>query len=169
MSQDRVFSVIGDPNVHQNINKTNCRANPLMKSAQVVACGRMELLVPSLDKVRAASNICVLSCLTNFLTMSESASSVSHRIDPVLQEFRSALAAACSSNPARIYMVAPPMYRSSPVWYREGLPEIMTMFSQVMPEVVYYFYIDRWSSASQLVHLLLERFYQIVLSWLSII
>ena len=48
------------------------------------------------------------------------------------QDLRSALDAACSAHPDRAYLVSPPMYRSSPVWYREGLPEVLTLFSQVM-------------------------------------
>ena len=30
------------------------------------------------------------------------------------------------------YLVAPPMYRARPLWYREGLPEILMLFSQVI-------------------------------------
>ena len=57
---------------------------------------------------------------------------VSHRVDPLLQDLRSVLLEICFDNPNRNYMVSPPMYRAHPVWYREGLPEILTMFSQSM-------------------------------------
>ena len=55
-----------------------------------------------------------------------------HRIDPVLQDVKAALLDACAANPARRYLVAPPMYRTHPLWYREGLPEILTSFSLIM-------------------------------------
>ena len=48
------------------------------------------------------------------------------------QEIRSALQAACEESPSRNFFVAPPMYRTRPLWYREGLPEILNMFSQIM-------------------------------------
>jgi len=31
-------------------------------------------------------------------------------------------------------MVSPPMYRSKPQWYRDGLPEILTLFSQTLSD-----------------------------------
>ena len=44
------------------------------------------------------------------------------------------MAEACSSNPTRSYLISPPMYRVRPLWYREGLPEIMNLFSQVLSQ-----------------------------------
>lgn len=48
------------------------------------------------------------------------------------QDVRSALVDQCLSNPDRFYLVSPPMYRKFPLWYRENLPEILTLFSQVL-------------------------------------
>ena len=50
----------------------------------------------------------------------------------LFQDFRSALDEVCVSKPDRAYLVSPPMYRTSPTWYREGLPEILNLFSQVL-------------------------------------
>ena len=128
-----LFSLIGDSNVRQHVNKNSCRASKFVKSSQVLICNHLEGLVPSLEKVRPESTICLLSCASNFITGSEDLSlPVAHRVEPVLHEMREALHSICSSNPARRYMIAPPMYRTTPLWYREGLPEILNSFSQVM-------------------------------------
>ena len=127
-----VFSLIGDSNVRRNINKNSCRGSPFLKACQVIFCGNLENFVPSLGQVRAESSICLISCLTNFIASAEGSGSVAPRVDPVLQEVRDALLAACASKPTIRFMISPPMYRSSPLWYRDGLPEILTHFSQIM-------------------------------------
>ena len=130
-----VFSLVGDTNVRQNVTKNSCRASPSLKAAQVLFCGAIEAFVTSLSEVRAESNVCVVACISSFVAsaISEgSSSSVSQRVDPVLQEVHAAIMEACLSNPSRKYLVSPPMYRMSPLWYREGLPEILNLFSQIM-------------------------------------
>ena len=132
MSQSRVFSIVGDSNVRNFINKTSCRANPLLKTAQVLSCGSIEIFRSSLEAVQEASNVVIVSCVTAFLASADGPDSVTRRIDPVLQDFRSALSDACSAHPNRSYTIAPPMYRTHPVWYREGLPEVLTQFSSAL-------------------------------------
>ena len=134
MSQLRVFSLIGDSNIRNHVNKNSCRANPSLKGTQVLSCGHLEIFSTTLSKIRQESTVCILSCVTNFLTGAEGPPTVSQRVDPVLQDLREALFQACSDNPARSYLVSPPMYRSRPLWYREGLPEILTLFSQTMSQ-----------------------------------
>ena len=131
MSQSRCFALLGDSNIRNIATKTNCRANPVLQSAQIIPCGNLQLLVPSFEKVRAEITICVLSCLTNFLTSATGPSTISHRIEPVLQDVLATLHDQCSSHPDRFFMVSPPMYRVSPIWYREGLSEILALFSQI--------------------------------------
>ena len=87
MSQSRCFALLGDSNIRNIATKTNCRANPVLQSAQIIPCGNLQLLTPSLEKVRAETTVCVLSCLTNFLTSAEGPSTISHRIEPVLPLF----------------------------------------------------------------------------------
>ena len=127
-----VFSVIGDSNVHPHVNKTSCRANPQLKAAQILKCGTMERFHDVLSSVREMSSICIVACLTNFVSSASGPATISHRVDPVLQDFRGELLDACETNPNRLYFVSPPMYRTNPVWYREGLPEILTLFSSVL-------------------------------------
>lgn len=132
MSIVRVFLILGDLNVRNYINKTSCCANPGLKYSQVLSCGNIEIFRPSLEAVREESNVVIVSCVTNFLASSDGPTSVPRRVEPVLQDFLAALVNACTANPTPNYAVSPPMYRNHPVWYKEGLPEILTQFSQTL-------------------------------------
>ena len=134
MAQARVFTLLGDSNVKRNITKTNTRACPQMLGCQVLTCMKLELLEAALGQIRKESNVCIVSCVTNFLASSEEDSVVSKRIEPVLDDFCTALGTACTANPAMFFLVSPPMYRHSPLWYREGLPEVLTRFSLFLRE-----------------------------------
>ena len=127
----RVFSIVGDSNIRNLLTKTITRANPQLQSSQIIPCGHVGIFIESLGSVRAESSVCVLSCVTNFITGADGPATVSSRVEPVLQDVRSALVDACLANPERYYLLSPPMYRSRPTWYRDSLPEILTMFSQV--------------------------------------
>ena len=127
-----LFSLVGDSNIRRHINKNSVRASPALKSCQIINCGLLEAFLPSLQKVRPESNICIVSCVSNFISDAEGPTSVVQRVEPVLQDVRATLHDLCAGNPSRRYMISPPMYRSSPLWYREGLPEILNLFSQVM-------------------------------------
>ena len=123
MSQVRVFSLLGDSNIRRHITKTTCRASGAVKGAQVIPCGALEIFSESLKSIRAESNMVILSCVTNFITSAaDGPLAVSERVEPILQDVHDELVAACEENPDRQYFVSPPMYRTSPVWYREGLP-----------------------------------------------
>ena len=126
------FCLVGDSNVRNNVNKTNCRAHPNMRAAQVLICTSFEVFCETLRQVKTVSDVCVASCLTNFLASATGPVTVSHRVEPVLQEIRGVLLEICFDNPNRHYLISPPMYRTSPVWYREGLSEILTMFSATL-------------------------------------
>ena len=129
----RSFALLGDSNISPHINKTSCRANPSLKSAQVLSCGYMGIFAETLAKVRPDVNVCIIACLTNFLTSANApsaASTVCQRVEPVLQQVRVLLLELCDSMPERMYLISPPMYRVTPLWYREGLPEILSLFSQ---------------------------------------
>ena len=80
-----IFSVIGDSNIRNHVNKNSCRANPALKAAQTLSCGNMSILPATLEKVRPESNACILACLTNFLTDADGPPTVSLRVGPVLQ------------------------------------------------------------------------------------
>ena len=132
MSINRCFSIVGDSNIKWHMTPTNCRDRPLMSGAQVVQCGHIGMLATSLGSVRAESSVCVLSCLTNFLTSSPTSDSASLRAEHVLLEVLEKVTEFSGQRPDVQVFLCPPMYRTSPIWYREGLPEILKKFSDVM-------------------------------------
>ena len=133
MSISRVFSLLGDSNIQRNMNTTNCRDRPLMSGAQVIPCGRLEVLAEALRQVRAETNVVILSCVTNCITSSiDSMSSVSNRVEPMIKQFLSIVEACAEANKESLFLVAPPMYRSFPIWYRDGISEVLLKFSSVM-------------------------------------
>ena len=84
-----IISIVGDSNVRRHMNQQNCRSHPRMSTAQVKTCGKLETFAESLRSVRSDVTIVIVACLTNFLTSIDGASSsVSLRVDPVLQEFK---------------------------------------------------------------------------------
>jgi hypothetical protein len=132
-SQDRVFSIIGDSNVRRFNTHVNQRACSDLSKAQVVSCGKIHMLPEALAEVRSEVDACIVSCVSNFVCdTSSDASSVSVRVEGVIDEFRKFVSEACSLNPNRMYLVCPPMYRRSPLWYRDGLSEILNKFSSIM-------------------------------------
>jgi hypothetical protein len=94
----------------------------------------LELFEPSLTKIRDVSDVCIVSCLTNFLASADGPESISQRVEPVLQRIVMLLREACERKPSRSFAVSPPMYRTTPVWYRDGLPEILSLFSGAFKE-----------------------------------
>ena len=134
MSTLRCYSLIGDSNVKRNISTTSCRGNPLLKAAQIIPCGNMSIFAEAMKSVRDTSSVCIVACLTNFFTSAEKASSIVSQIEPVLTNVLHVLHEACQSNPHRCYIVSAPMYRMTPLWYRDRLPEVLTTFSRAMSQ-----------------------------------
>jgi len=133
MSQDRVFSIVGDSNVQRFANQVTQRACPDIAKAHIFSCGKLQLLPDALKEIHPDTTACILSCVSNFLCdTTPGSSSASVRVDSAIEDFRKYLLAACSENPDVFYLVCPPMYRRSPLWYRDGLPEILKKFSSMM-------------------------------------
>ena len=126
--------MIGDSNVSRNMTSLNRRASPLMEDCQVLSCRKLSTLADCLRSMRASSNTCIVSCLTNFITdlSSRGSSSATSRVEPVLDEVRDILKEFSGAHPDVLMFLAPPMYRQLPEWYRCGLPEIQLQFSKSM-------------------------------------
>ena len=107
------------------------RACPDLEASQVLSCGKLALLADALRDVRQASDTCIVACLTNFITSASGTSAASIRAEEVLMEVQTLVSNACQEHPERMYLVCPPMYRSAPLWYRDGMPEILKKFSAV--------------------------------------
>ena len=129
-----VYSLLGDSNISGHVNKTSVRANPQLKATQVLQCGHIGILGETLAKVRKETTVVILACLTNFVSSADGPPTVSHRVEPVLQSIRSVLLEFCGACDTRMVCISPPMYRTTPTWYREGLPEILSLFSQVFSQ-----------------------------------
>ena len=85
------------------MNPQNCRDRPPMAEAQVKICGRIEAMAETLRSVKSDTTVCLVACLTNFLTSSEGAStSAGVRIQPSLLEFRDILLDFCQEMPERL-------------------------------------------------------------------
>ena len=104
----------------------------MMSGAQLLPCGKLQVLAETLKAVRKESNICMLSCLTNFLTRAEGSSQASLRVEPVLMESFQIISEASIARTDVHFLLCPPMYRTGPYWYREGMAGILTKFSDVM-------------------------------------
>ena len=128
------FSIVGDSNVVRHMNQANCRS-PELSEAEVKSCGKLVVLEETLRSIRAETTVILLSCLTNFITdCTGSTESISLRIEPVLVQVRDILFSFCQEQPERHWLMAPPMYRTSPVWYVDGLSEVMIKFSEAMQD-----------------------------------
>ena len=88
MSVARIFSLLGDSNIRDHVNKNSIRANAALKSAQVLSCGHKGIFRETLAKVRAETSVCIVACVTNFLSSCEGSQTVSLRTEAVLQDFR---------------------------------------------------------------------------------
>ena len=128
-----LFSIVGDSNITRHMSPLNCRDRPLMSGAQLIPCGRMVTLAESLKSVRIESNVVLLSCLTNFITRAvDISSTVGVQVEPILSQFLGLVQVVCLERSETAFLVCPPMYRTTPMWYRDAMPEILQKFSEVM-------------------------------------
>ena len=58
MAQSRAYSLLLDTDLRCHVNRSSLRANPTMKSTQIITCGNLELLLESMTQVRSESNVC---------------------------------------------------------------------------------------------------------------
>ena len=135
IKMSRIFSLLGDSNIKRHMNPTNCRDRPLMSGCEVLPCGRLSVLAESLKSIRSESNVVILSCLTNFITMSEESGSTASRVAPIFQDVAAMVGEEAAKHAGRFYLISPPMYRLTPLWYRDGLSEILTKFPSAFKEL----------------------------------
>ena len=124
------FSIVGDSNIRRHMLSSACRSGrPLVSAAQFVPCSRLSALSAALETVNAEADACVVACITNFVTSTKPSSSLSLHIEPIFQSFFEKSVSLAQDRPTIQVFVCPPMYRTSPLWYRDGLPEILAKFS----------------------------------------
>ena len=132
--QLQCYSLVGDSNVRRHLQADLAsQGRPLVSNAQYIPSGgRLSVLSSALSSVRQESDACVVASITNVLTTSVEASSLSLRVDPLLKSFLSKVVDFAVLRPNLQVFVCPPMFRLTPIWYREGLSEIMIKFSSLV-------------------------------------
>ena len=128
----QLYTVVGDTNVRRNMTTMNVASRVAMTNAKVIDCLTLSRFAETLNSVSADTTVCIVQCLTSFLVACQDTGSIFGTIDPALAEFAEVLRQYCASRPTLSVSVAPPLYRSSPSWYRTSLPQIAQQFSTVL-------------------------------------
>ena len=127
------FTLVGDSNVRRHLTSANTRGAPLRAAAKFIPSGgKMSVLSATLESVDPHADACVLACLTNLLTGSnsaQSASTVTLKVESTLRTFFQKVFSFGTSRPSLSVFIVPPMYRTTPLWYRDGLSEVCQRFS----------------------------------------
>ena len=127
------FSLVGDSNLKRHLNSMSRSMRPSLSTAEVKLCGRFEVFAETLRGLRSDSTACVIASITNFLTSADGdSSSASVRVEPVLAEIKDILDSFCQEFADRYWFISPPMYRTTPVWYLDGLTR---HHAQVLPGI----------------------------------
>ena len=103
-----------------------------MGTAKVIDCHSTQAFITALREVPADANVGIIQSITSFLAAAVDTGSIYGTIDPVLAEFASKVGEFCLAKPDLQVMLAPPMFRTVPVWYRKHLAMIAQQFSNVI-------------------------------------
>ena len=131
MSVERRFSLLADSNVKRFYNLTNRRACPDLDAAQVLICTKKSMFTEA--SIRPESTVILIACLTNFVIdgCDTDGPSPGLRVESTIVELSQICREWCELSPDDFFLVSPPMYRSHPLWYRDGLSEILGKFSSI--------------------------------------
>ena len=136
MSQIRCLTIVGDSNVRRNLKSdATTLGRPILAEAQYVPGGRLSVLASTLASVRPESDACIIASITNAITGSQPSSSLSLRVEPILKSFLTKVVEFASSRSELQVFMCAPMYRTNPLWYRDGLPEILPRFSAIASSI----------------------------------
>ena len=100
MSLSRLFSIIVNSNVLQNMTTLNMASRESMKKAQVISCPPLPELGATLSEVRSESTVCIYAGLTGQLLCATEGNTIYATIDPILAQLRDHLFKLCSARPA---------------------------------------------------------------------
>jgi hypothetical protein len=127
-----LLTLVGDSNVKRQLTSLNTQSRASLTDYQLISFTKMTELSSALQGVREESNICIVAVLTEALIESPDTGSLLSTVDPVMNEFRDVLRNFASSRTSLAVMVAPPLFRPSPYWYKAGLPQIAKRFSECL-------------------------------------
>ena len=88
MSISRLFTVIGDSNIRDNMTSLNMASREVMKHAQVLNCPQLSGLGSVFSEIRVDSNVCVFAGVTQLLMSTPECSTIYATIDPVLASLK---------------------------------------------------------------------------------
>ena len=92
MSISRLFTILGDANVKDNMTALNMASREVMKKAQIIPCPAMSNLGLALYGVRDESNVFIFAGVTQLILSTEECNTIYATIDPVLASIREELA-----------------------------------------------------------------------------
>ena len=130
MSITNVYSIVGDSNIRRNMTSMNIASRQTMSSCQVLDCPGLQELEGVLASIRDSSTVCVFSAISELLVHCEDRGSVQSSVEHVMTSLSAKLSILCKARSALNVMLAPPMYRTAPVWYRNHLAELADVFSK---------------------------------------
>ena len=131
MSQLQLYSVLGDRNVTQNMTTLNMASRETMQKAQLITCPSLQNLQSALDQIRPESTVFIYAAITDHLLSAPDANTIYAMIDPIFCEVKERLFRLCLTRPDLQVLLAPPLYRSRPYWYRQQMTEIATQLSSI--------------------------------------
>ena len=134
MPPAQLYAVVGDANVRQNMTAMNRSSREAMATATIIDCAALDSLAQALREVSAETTVCIVQSITSFLVSADGAGTgtIFGAIDPVFEQFNTLVRSFAASRGTLQVLVAPPMYRPNPVWYRRHLPEIGQQFSTLL-------------------------------------
>ena len=131
MSITNVYSIIGDSNIRRNMTAMNIASRQALANCQVIDCPQLNNLEGALASVRDTSTVCVFSAISELLVHCDDRGTVQASVEHVMTSLAGKLGILCRARSGLSVMLAPPMYRTTPLWYRQHLPELANVFSEV--------------------------------------
>ena len=130
-----IYSVIGDSNIRRNMTSMNIASRQVMSDCQLIDCPPLCNLEDAFTSVRKESTVCVFQAITQLLLLASDLGTFQSTIESLLHEVSTKIAVFCQARSSLLVMVAPPMYRAWPLWYRHHLPEVSEYFSTAFGKV----------------------------------
>ena len=131
MSVTNLYSIVGDSNIRRNMTAMNIASRQTMATCQVLDCPSLNNLEGVLASIRDTSSVCIVSAISELLVDCEDRGTVQASVENVMSSLAGKLGIVCKARPGLSVMLAPPMYRTSPQWYRQHLPELANVFSEI--------------------------------------
>ena len=98
-AKSRMFSIVGDSNVVDNMTSFNTASREVMKSAQVIDYLGVDSIDTALQQVRPESAICIIAAFTDILVSAGDCGTIFASIDPILSSLYASISNFSTSHP----------------------------------------------------------------------